>query len=255
MTTQELKPTDVWCGSDFISEEEFSRYNDWRESQGYVRITSFMTRAQHESKQSPLTTRQPEPAGEAVASVEKAISALIGVCHRDGLNRKGCATPESLAALDALRVAIAAHQPAAAPAPAVPQGEQATIAGLDAANGHLSTLLDDSVLMLKQLRQMVDELHERWSNGGKPERGEFELLDRVDDWLSCRPDSIVTAHAPALEVGLTEAERVRCLIASGCIGTVKMTYDSGPYEITRTSINASRLIDAIIAALRAKGQV
>jgi len=63
------------------------------------------------------------------------------------------------------------------------------------------------------------------------------------------------APAPAQEVGLTEAERVMCLIASGCIGTVKMTYDSGPYEITRTSINASRLIDAIIAALRAKGQV
>ena len=62
-----------------------------------------------------------------------------------------------------------------------------------------------------------------------------------------------TAVAPAQEVGLTEAERVRCLIASGCIGTVKMTYDSGPYEITRTSINASRLIDAIISALRAKG--
>ena len=62
------------------------------------------------------------------------------------------------------------------------------------------------------------------------------------------------APAPAQEVGLTEAERVMCLIASGCIGTVKMTYDSGPYEITRTSINASRLIDAIIAALRAKGE-
>lgn len=84
-------------------------------------------------------------------------------------------------------------------AQAVPEGEQATIAGLDAANGHLSTLLDDSVLMLKQLRQMVDDLHERWSNGGKPERGEFELLDRVDDWLSCRPDSMVTATAPAQE--------------------------------------------------------
>lgn len=78
-------------------------------------------------------------------------------------------------------------------APAVPQGKQATIAGLDAANGHLSTLLDGSVLMLKQLRQMVDDLHERWSNGGKPERGEFDLLDRVDDWLSCRPDSMLYA--------------------------------------------------------------
>lgn len=56
----------------------------------------------------------------------------------------------------------------------------------------------------------------------------------------------------AQEVGLTESERVKCLVDSGCIGTVKMTYDSGPYEITRTSINSDRLIDSVIAALRAK---
>ncbi len=65
------------------------------------------------------------------------------------------------------------------------------------------------------------------------------------------------APAPAQEpvtMTLTERERVKCLVDSGCIGTVKMTYDSGPYEITRTSINADRLIESVIAALRAKGQ-
>ena len=61
-----------------------------------------------------------------------------------------------------------------------------------------------------------------------------------------------TPAAPSQPVTLTESERVRCLTKAGCIGTVKMTYDSGPYEITRTSINADRLIEAIIAALREK---
>jgi len=131
-------------------------------------------------------------------------------------------------------------------APAVPQGEQATIAGLDAANGHLSTLLDDSVLMLKQLRQMVDDLHERWSNGGKPERGEFELLDRVDDWLSCRPVSMLSppapAPSPAQEVGLTDELEQLGHIANG---------------IRICGVHDKRFvaqrIDDIIAALRAKG--
>lgn len=89
-------------------------------------------------------------------------------------------------------------------------------------------------------------------NGGLAHDNRRSIASRVllelKEALAATP-----APAPAQEVGLTEAERVMCLIASGCIGTVKMTYDSGPYEITRTSINASRLIDAIIAALRAKG--
>jgi hypothetical protein len=140
-------------------------------------------------------------------------------------------------------------------ASAVPQGEQATIAGLDAANGHLSTLLDDSVLMLKQLRQMVDDLHERWSNGGKPERGEFELLDRVDDWLSCRPDSMLSppapAPAPAQEVGLTEGE----IQALGHRIATTYRHDEDGFR-RQYAFNIYTLVDfanAIIAALRAKG--
>ena len=52
--------------------------------------------------------------------------------------------------------------------------------------------------------------------------------------------------------GLTEREIARCLVASSCIGTVKMSYESGPYEITRTSINADRLAQAITRALAEK---
>lgn len=97
----------------------------------------------------------------------------------------------------------------------------------------------------------------RWDGSEQVQWCELHLAhkDAIHEWA----ERAKTAEAKLdrlssnQEVGLTEAERVRCLIASGCIGTVKMTYDSGPYEITRTSINASRLIDAIIAALRAKG--
>lgn len=51
---------------------------------------------------------------------------------------------------------------------------------------------------------------------------------------------------------LTEQEIVKCLTASGCVGTIKMSYDSGPYEITRTSINADRFARRVEQAVRAK---
>lgn len=55
---------------------------------------------------------------------------------------------------------------------------------------------------------------------------------------------------PAL-VGLSESQVVAALVESGCIGTVRMSYDSGPYEITRTSINADRFAKAIQRAMAA----
>lgn len=53
---------------------------------------------------------------------------------------------------------------------------------------------------------------------------------------------------------LSESEIVVCIAKAGCIGTVKMSYESGPYDIYRPSINASRLYDAIEAAILAKLQ-
>lgn len=44
---------------------------------------------------------------------------------------------------------------------------------------------------------------------------------------------------------LTERQIVACLVEAGCLGTVKMSYDSGPYEITRTSVNADKFARAI----------
>lgn len=67
------------------------------------------------------------------------------------------------------------------------QADAATSAGTQAAIGHLSRLVDEATSLISQLRTMVDDMHEQWSIGGVPERGEFPLLDRVDDWLSARP--------------------------------------------------------------------
>lgn len=47
---------------------------------------------------------------------------------------------------------------------------------------------------------------------------------------------------------LSEQELVRCLRKAGCIGTVKMSFESGPYSIDKPSINASRLCEAIESA-------
>lgn len=60
----------------------------------------------------------------------------------------------------------------------------------------------------------------------------------------------VAAQAPREVPRLTERDMVACLVAASCIGTVKMSYDSGPYEITRTSINADRLCRAVESRVR-----
>lgn len=63
------------------------------------------------------------------------------------------------------------------------------------------------------------------------------------------------APAPCAMVGLTEDELVQCIAAAGCFGTIKISYDSGPYEITRPSPNATRLSEAITRAFCQKNNV
>lgn len=50
---------------------------------------------------------------------------------------------------------------------------------------------------------------------------------------------------------LTEEEVVKAINESGCIGTVKMSFESGPYCIDRPTINASRFAEAIESAATA----
>lgn len=44
---------------------------------------------------------------------------------------------------------------------------------------------------------------------------------------------------------LTEHEIVGCIVQAHCIGTVKLSYDSGPFEITKPTLNATKLARAI----------
>jgi len=48
-----------------------------------------------------------------------------------------------------------------------------------------------------------------------------------------------------VRVPLSEEQLVKCLVEAGCFGKVTMSFDSGPYEITRPSINADRFARAI----------
>ena len=82
----------------------------------------------------------------------------------------------------ALRYAMVAALTSPAPVP------DAELAGARSAVATLSALVDESTDMLTQMRALVGDLHRHWSPGGAPERGEFSLLDRVDDWLSARPE-------------------------------------------------------------------
>lgn len=59
---------------------------------------------------------------------------------------------------------------------------------------------------------------------------------------------LATPSPQAEKQPLSEEQIVRCLQQASCIGTVKMSFESGPYDIDRPSINASRLVSAIEAA-------
>lgn len=53
----------------------------------------------------------------------------------------------------------------------------------------------------------------------------------------------------AMPVGeLTESVLMNCIAEAGCFGTVKLSYESGPYDIDRPTLNATKLARAILAA-------
>ena len=53
------------------------------------------------------------------------------------------------------------------------------------------------------------------------------------------------AHPPQQRKPLTERQIVSALADAGCCGTVKLTYDSGPYEVTCATAAAIDLVRAI----------
>jgi len=62
---------------------------------------------------------------------------------------------------------------------------------------------------------------------------------------------------PSLSPALagSESDLVKCLVDSGCIGTVKTSYESGPYEITRPTLKATKFARAILALKATAGGV
>jgi len=111
-----------------------------------------------------------------------------------------------------------------------------------------------------------------WRTAPWPLRGEWSIDEEFDTrskgWVSpesgwrndgdqCIPrnqedcigwQELPAAPSPAAPVRglpLTEEQLVSCLVEASCIGTVKMSYETGPYDITRPSINASKLASAI----------
>lgn len=55
-------------------------------------------------------------------------------------------------------------------------------------------------------------------------------------------------HQVAKQEPLSEAQIMKCIAAAGCYGTVKMSFESGPYSIDRPSINADKFVRTIEAA-------
>ncbi|MDT8998376.1 hypothetical protein RQP53_03690 [Paucibacter sp. APW11] len=91
--------------------------------------------------------------------------------------------------------------------PAAPQAQpdQATNAGLIAADGHLSALVDEAQGLLAELVEYARALESN-TRGGQSERGEVPLMDRVDDWLAARPD---VEPAPQVREPMSPEEELR----------------------------------------------
>ncbi len=188
--------TQVQCTNEDCGVATENRCEGWEPEP----IESWNTRA--------LTTSQPAQAGEVDERVafKAALSRddferfrewfdCIQDVHVGYLDRRDYELAKKLYTALGMRVPSSINTRASLPtqpaAQAAPE-QNAETAGLLSATGHLSTLLNESTQMLAQLRALVDALHNQWSNGGAPERGEYPLLDRVDDWLGARPPEMLS---------------------------------------------------------------
>lgn len=108
------------------------------------------------------------------------------------------------------------------------------------------------------LEQIIDDYVDDYAMEGddgtyRPTESEKCLLKDAVMGLLADPawnsawGEIVEGSKQAPQVPMTEDEIVKCLVESSCIGKVMMSFESGPYDITRTSINADRLVRAVEA--------
>jgi len=87
------------------------------------------------------------------------------------------------------------------------------------------------------------------------------VINRADIRASDGPGTVVrrleralaesgaAAVDPSKRERLTEDELVRCLVDANCTGNVAMSYEIGPYDITKPSIHAICLCRAIERAI------
>lgn len=73
-------------------------------------------------------------------------------------------------------------------------------------------------------------------------------------WPSTHRLEPLYAHPPVAQP-LSEREIVACLAAAGCFGTVRMSYETGPYDIDRTTVNSDKLATELQRAFCAKNGI
>lgn len=76
---------------------------------------------------------------------------------------------------------------------------------------------------------------------------DLEATERLDGVQVMR----LYANPPVAQP-LSEGEIVACLMDTGCLGTVRMSYETGPYQITRTTGNSDKLAAELQRACAAK---
>lgn len=77
--------------------------------------------------------------------------------------------------------------------------------------------------------------------------------EQVKDYIPLYAAAGASPVQPSQAPELSDADVMRCIAASGCYGTVKMSYESGLYSVDTPSLNATKFARAIIAAINAKG--
>lgn len=131
---------------------------------------------------------------------------------------------------------------------------------------HLTPLVSDARTALREaLAQPQQEPVEYWTvaNGWVSDQAEVPAAVWVepDFWEHCNRVNCGTAYRlpapgrqplytspPAQRKPLTERELMKCITQAKCFDTVKMTYESGPYEIDRPTLKAFEFARAIEAA-------
>lgn len=78
----------------------------------------------------------------------------------------------------------------------------------------------------------------------RDEKGNYFLTEVNHAWLFWQ---VATAAERERRKPMTEEDIVKCLVDTRCIGGVRMTYDSGPYELTTPTMIAVNMVRAVEA--------